>query len=152
MEQYGLVTEDRGETAVVALQRHLTCENCGRCGILSGSNRREMTVEALNPIRAGTGRRVRLETDDRRVLFISFMLYLVPLAALLCGIFAWLALAARLDLAGSQDLSAVAFGFVIMALFFVFIRAWDRRAKDNPAYKPVITALVEGEDTGCEEK
>jgi len=74
MEQYGMVTETRGDTATVTLQKHLACEKCGRCGILSGAGRRDAVIEASNPIQAEKGQRVLLETDDRRMLFVSFML------------------------------------------------------------------------------
>ncbi len=143
MEQYGLVYENKGETAAVSLQRHLTCQSCGRCGILSGSNKREIVIEALNPIQADEGQRVLLETDDRRMLFVSFMLYLVPLGALMAGIFLWLAVADYLELTGNQELTAVGAGFALMAVIYFFIRIWDKRAKDNPRYKPVITELIE---------
>ncbi len=144
MEQFGLVSKTRGDTAVVSLQRHLSCESCGRCGILSGSgSKRELVVEALNPINAEEGQRVLLETDDRQVLFISFMLYLVPLGGLLAGIFTWPLLAGLVGLNANRELPAVGLGLLFMFIIFVFIRSWDRKVKDNPAYKPVITGLLE---------
>ncbi len=146
MEQYGLVTETRGETALVNLQRHLVCESCGRCGLLSGSNKREIIVEALNPIQAGEGQRVLLESDDRQVLFISFILYLVPALALVAGIVLWLTVVTPfLGLQGSQELPAVGAGLLLMLIVFLCARIWDRRVKDNPDYKPVITALLKDE-------
>ena len=149
MEQYGLVIENRGETALVSLQRHLACESCGRCGILSGSNKRDITVEALNPIKAEAGQRVTIESDDRQVLFISFMLYLVPLGALVAGIVIWLSIAATLGLEKNQELLAAAAGLGLMAVVFFLIRLWDRRVKDDPRYKPVITGLIEEEPADC---
>ena len=149
MEQYGLVIENKGETAVISLQRHLTCESCGRCGMLSGSDKREITVEVLNPIKAEAGQRVILETDDRQVLFISFMLYLVPLGGLVAGIVLWLSVAESLGLGGNQELWAAAVGFGLMAVVFALIRIWDRRVKDDPRYKPVITGLIKDEPADC---
>jgi sigma-E factor negative regulatory protein RseC len=149
MEQYGQVIEKKGETASVDLQRHLACASCGKCGILSGSNKRRITVEALNPINAEVGQRVLLESDDRQIIFISFMLYLVPLAGLLGGIILWLRIADLMGLAGSQELGAAVVGFALMAMIFLLIRIWDRRVKDNPQYKPVITALIEAGTEEC---
>jgi sigma-E factor negative regulatory protein RseC len=145
LEQYGLVVENRGETAVVNLQRHLICESCGRCGILSGSNKRDINVEALNPLKAEAGRRVILESDDRQVLFISFMLYLVPLAGLLAGIILWLSIAGYLGLEGNQEPGAALAGLGLMAAIFFMIRLWDRRVKDDRKYKPVITGFIDEE-------
>lgn len=150
MEQYGLVTETRGKTAMVAMQRHQACEKCGRCGILSGAGKSSVEIEVLNPIGAEKGQRVLLETDDRRMLFISFMLYMVPLGGLVAGIFSWLALSDYLGLAGSQELNAVGAGFAVMAVIFIFIRSWDKRSKNNPSYKPVITEVIEHPEAGLE--
>jgi len=36
----------------------------------------------------------------------------------------------------------MAIGFGVMAFAFILIRIWDRRVKDDPKYKPVITALI----------
>ncbi len=146
MEQYGLVTENKGDTALVNLQRHLTCESCGRCGLLSGVNKREIIIEALNPIGAEKGQRVLLESDDNQIIFLSFMLYLVPIAALAVGIILWMSvLTPYLGLKGGQELQAVAVGFALMALVFMLLRTWDNRVKDNPRYKPVITDLIDNE-------
>ena len=146
MEQFGLVLNTTADTASVNLQRHLTCESCGKCGILSGSGRRDITVEALNPIQAKSGQRVILETDDRQILFISFMLYLVPVAALLAGILLGLATAGRFNLTMNHELFAVCTGLVMMAVVFTLIRLWDRSVKNNPKYKPVITGLIQAEE------
>ncbi len=143
MEQYGIVLENRGEIAAVQIQRHLACANCGKCGILSGSGRRDVTVEALNPIKAESGERVMLESDDRRIIFISFMLYIVPLAGLVAGIVLGLDITSRLGLVEHSELIAVAAGFILMALVFTLIRFWDRRVKDDPKYMPVITGIIE---------
>jgi len=149
MEQFGLVIETGSETATVTLQRHLTCESCGRCGILSGAaDRRELTVEALNPIQAQKGQRVIMETDDRQILFLSFMLYMVPLLVMLIGIFAGLSIAETFNVS-ANELFAVGTGFILMIAVYVLIRGWDKRAKDDPKYKPVITGLID-EEKGCE--
>ncbi len=147
MEQIGIVTEVMDDAAVVKVQRHLACKKCGRCGMLSGADRREMVVEVHNPLSAAVGQKVYLETDDRQAIFVSFMLYIVPLAALVAGILLWPKLAAaHLDLAGNQDLAAVAVGFALMSLVFVGLRLWDRRIKETGRFRPVITGFVKEED------
>jgi sigma-E factor negative regulatory protein RseC len=146
MDRVGTVIEAKGDTALVQVQRHMSCENCGRCGgFLGNEDRRQHFVEVLNPIKAGPGEKVLIESDDRQVIFISFMLYIVPLAGLVGGILLWLKLAAGLGLGGAQEAAAVAVGFTLMALIFFGIRLWDRRAAQSARYKPVITALADGE-------
>ena len=142
MEQYGVITETRGDTAAVNLQRQLICGNCNKCDILSGSSKRNIVIEAHNPIQAEKGRRVVVESDDRQVIFLAFMLYIVPLIGLVVGIFSWLQLAGAIGLEGSQELQAVGAGLGLMVIIFLFIRLWDRRVKDDPKYKPVITGYL----------
>lgn len=142
MEQYGVITETRGEIAAVNIQRHLICGECGKCGILSGSGKRSIVIEAHNPIQAEKGQRVVLESDDRQVIFLAFMLYIVPLIGLVAGIIAWLQLAGFIGFDGNQELQAVGAGFVLRVLVFLVIRLWDRRVKDDPKYKPVITGFL----------
>lgn len=151
MEQYGQVIENRGETARVSLQRHLACASCGKCAALGGSKRRQVTIEALNPLKVEAGRRVMLESDDRQVLFIAFMLYIVPLGGLVAGILLGLRAAPVIFPGRAGDLVAVAFGLILMALVFLLIRIWDRRVKDDPRYKPVITEIIDAEDPCSDE-
>ena len=145
MERVGTVIEVKPEraTAVVKMRRHLACERCGRCGgILGGPDQLDHRVEVLNPINARVGQAVLVSSNDRKMIFVSFMLYLVPLAALVGGIFSWFYLSSRLGFSGKQDLPGVAVGLVLMGLVYLGLRGGDNRIKDNPAYKPVITALV----------
>lgn len=148
MERFGTVKEEKGKTAVVHLRRHLSCENCGRCGLLGTEDRREHYVEALNPIRARRGQRVLIEMDDRRALFIAFVLYLVPLAGLVAGIVLGLKLTAALGWKAYRELAAAGLGLVVMTLIFGGINLWDRRVKRSGRYRPVITALVQEEAPG----
>ncbi len=153
MEQYGLITENKGETAIITLQKHLSCEKCGHCGILSGAGKREVSIEVSNPIKAEAGERVMIETDDRRMLFVSFMLYMVPLLGLVGGIFTGLMLAEHFSFQENQELYAVGTGFVFMAIIFLLIRVWDNKAKNNPYYRPVIVEIIyeSGSEAKCEE-
>lgn len=146
MERIGTVTEEKGEMAVVHLQRHLSCENCGRCGgVLSAEDRREHYVEVLNPIGALSGQKVLIEMDDRRAMFIAFMLYLVPLAGLVAGIVLGLKISAGFGWASRKELFAAGMGFTLMALIYGGISLWDRRVKKSGRYRPVISALVKEE-------
>ncbi|MDI9596436.1 MAG: SoxR reducing system RseC family protein, partial [Atribacterota bacterium] len=99
----------------------------------------------LNPIRARSGQKVLIEMDDRRALFIAFMLYLVPLAGLVAGIILGLRIADILGWVGSREPAAAGIGLAAMALIFGGISLWDRRVKKSGRYRPVIAALVQEE-------
>ncbi len=147
VERIGTVVEEKGETAVVRLRRHLSCENCGRCGgLLGAADRRDHYVEAANPIRARKGQSVIVEMDDRQALFIAFMLYLVPLAGLVAGIFLGFEIASAWDWEGAREPVAAGAGLLLMGLIFGLISLWDRRVKKSGRYRPVIAALAPEEN------
>ncbi|HHW74847.1 MAG TPA: SoxR reducing system RseC family protein [Firmicutes bacterium] len=147
MERIGTVKEVKGETAVVHLRRHLSCENCGRCGgILGAEDSRDHYVEVLNPIGAEKGESVLIEIGDRQALFIAFLLYLVPLGGLVAGIFLGFKLTAALGWESYRELVAAGVGFLLMGLIFALISLWDRRIKQSGRYRPVIIAQLQGEE------
>lgn len=147
MDRVGTVLEVKGETVLVRMRRHLACEKCGRCGgILTSTDRKELILELPNSVKAEIGQQVLIEMDDRQTLFLSFMLYMVPILTLAAGIILWLQLPPHFSLAGSQELAAIAAGFFLMALVFAGIRIWDRRAQKSGKYAPVITRVVREEE------
>ena len=146
MERVGTITSVKEDTAVVAMRRHVSCASCGRCGAFAGKPNLEESVEVINPIKAGIGQKVLVETNDRQMLFISFMLYMVPLAALLAGVLLWVRFAPALGFGGNQEPAAAGAGFLLMVLVYLGIRIWDRRVKGNPRYKPVIVDLAREEE------
>ncbi len=150
MEQYGVVLKTEEGLATVKLQRHLTCENCGRCGILSGSDKRELIVKAINQAQAKTGQRVMMETDHRQVLFISFMLYIVPLMAFVASIVVSYRIVSITGFQVNNELLAIGFGLLAMTVVYLLIRIWDKRVRNDHRYKPVITGLVDSENREIE--
>lgn len=147
VERIGTVKEVKGENAVVHLRRHLSCENCGRCGgILGAADQRDHYVEVSNPIGAQKGQSVLIELDDRRALFTAFLLYLVPLGGLVAGILLGFKLSSLLGWSAYRELFAAAVGLLLMGLIFGGISLWDRRVKEGGRFRPVITALLREEE------
>ena len=144
MERIGKVLEDRGEQALVLLKRHMACEGCGRCGgILGGSDIKDEEVEVANPIGAIEGEMVQVEIDDQKVLLLSFVIYFVPVLALLIGLIFGQWVVINFGWTIEQNLASVIFGFFLMFITFLFIRRWDQFIKKTNKYKPVITSLVD---------
>ena len=83
MEKLGTVKEVRGEDMIVSVVRDSACgENCAACGLCG--NGREMTVTLKNTKGFKKGDRVRLLSDDKKVMKSSAIGYL-SLTALLIG-------------------------------------------------------------------
>lgn len=149
MDHFGQVVELKEENkAVVKVRPTLSCENCGRCGGFFGDpeKKQDHLVEVLNPIGAGKGQLVRLEARPTEVLMAAFMLYLLPLVALLIGLFAGRSIALIQGLSGSADLWGLGTGLVFMVLLFFVLRLHERNLAKGRRFKAVITAVVKEEE------
>ncbi len=149
MDHFGQVIELKEDNkAVVKVRPSLSCENCGRCGGFFGDpeKRQEELVEVLNPIGAEKGQLVRLEARPAEVLLAAFMLYLLPLVALLIGLFAGRSVALALELAGNADVWGLSTGVVFMIVFFIMLRLHERRLSRGKRFKAAIAAVVREEE------
>ena len=143
MERVGKVIEERGENALVLMQRHSVCSKCGRCGILGNTTVKDTKIETLNFPGAKEGEFVRVSVDDSKVLTISFLLYLVPAMVLVFGIFFALQLAETLNYSGDHILFSVVIGVILAAGTIALVKIWDNSKKDDITYKPSIIGLAD---------
>ncbi len=149
MERTAKVVEKHGSRAVVLMRKHLSCEKCGRCGgIFGGPDLQDSRVIVKNPVNAEVGQRVVVAADDMRLLIMTFVLYIVPVIALLAGIFGILLLADTLGIAPDNYLAASAAGFLLMAVSYAGIRAWDNKKSEDDRYYPEIVSIAP--DSDCE--
>lgn len=87
IEEVGIIVELKSAAvALVLCQKSSMCVHCVSAGLCSmGDDSRSMRVEAHNLLGAEVGDRVRLVTSTRSFLQSSFILYIVPLLALIVG-------------------------------------------------------------------
>lgn len=145
MDHYGQVIELKDkQKAIVRVRPNLSCENCGRCGGFFGDpeKNRDELVEVDNPIGAGKGELVRLEARATEVLLAAFMLYLLPLAALLVGLFAGRSIALSQGLTGSADMWGLITGFASMVVLFLVLRLNEKRLAKGKRFKAAIAEVV----------
>jgi len=152
MEQVGQVVAVDGDIATVVVRRHDVCGKCGACGaVLSGGGANY--VLARNMANAQVGQSVKMVTDTGKVLKASFVVYIIPILALLAGI--WLGQQVRVlqDIFARKELAGVVLGFIFMLLSYLAVRGYDRRvAKGGPmvAVVHILTESVEvAEDESC---
>ncbi|MGI6659922.1 MAG: SoxR reducing system RseC family protein [Dethiobacteraceae bacterium] len=140
MEQVGLVVEVKEDKAVVAVKRHDVCSKCGGCGV-AASGRGETQLEALNKVNATVGQTVKIYSDTSHILKASFMVYIVPLLALLAGLFI------GQQLEGSAGLRLdVLLGAVFLLISYFLVRSYDRKV----AGRQLAAAVVEILPAACE--
>jgi len=148
IEEIGTVVELRGRhLAVVLCQKSRLCENCatgGSCQV--GSAGRDRLVEANNALGAAVGERVRVAVSTRSFLQSGFIVYIVPLLALVAG-----ALLGKLTgehVAGGADpeLLSALFGIGFLVGSFLVIRVASQSLSPE-TFRPQITAILEQDES-----
>jgi sigma-E factor negative regulatory protein RseC len=147
LEEYGNVVELRGkEVAVVLCQKSSFCKNCAsmqNCQV--SDDNRSMLVEAHNVIGAEVGDKVRLVTSSKSFLQSSFLLYIVPLIALIIGAVVGHAVGARMPGGPDPNLLAALIGTAFLVGSFFVIRIGSR-AIPKEAFMPRIAEILSAEE------
>ncbi len=139
MDKVGKVVEVNGNIARVMVKRHDTCGKCGGCGVaVSGAG--DNYVDAYNIVNAVVGQTVKVTGDTSHVLKSSFVVYMVPMLALLAGIYAGQELSAFLGLFVRLD---IVIGIAFFLASFLFIRSYDKKIAGEEA-KAAVTAIING--------
>ncbi len=130
-----LVNKDIAE---VELRGHSACSACGKCSHGAG---KDIRYDVINPINARVGDMVVLEMETKKLLSAVFVIYLLPLLTLILGfgIGSWINSILKVT---SGEGFAVVVGLVFMALTFVFVRLFDRRAGQNSGFRPKIKRII----------
>ncbi|OHB29158.1 MAG: hypothetical protein A2X84_04740 [Desulfuromonadaceae bacterium GWC2_58_13] len=143
IEEVGTIVELKSKAvAAVLCKKSTLCENCASAGLCHlGDDNRSMVVEAFNPLGAEVGDRVRLVTSTRSFLQSSFILYIVPLIALILGAGAGELIGLHVNVGIDPNLLAALIGTVFLAGSFVIIRVGSR-AIPRETYMPRITEII----------
>lgn len=143
MEEIGTVVELKGKhLAVVLCEKSSTCEHCvsmESCKI--SDDNRSMLVEAHNVVGAQVGDKVRLSISSKKFLTSSFLVYIVPLFALIVGAGLGQVIGDRLQNGINPDLLSAIMGVAFLAGSFLTIKVGSK-ALPKDAYLPRISAVI----------
>jgi len=143
MEQVGQVVEIIGDKAKIKVKRQEACSKCGGCGVaISGKG--DSYLQALTTANAEVGQTVKVASDTRQVLRATFVVYVVPILALLAGL--WLG-----QVLFGEPASLV-LGVILLLLSYLAVRAYDRKMADGRMQSAVVEVLEEPavpEDERC---
>jgi sigma-E factor negative regulatory protein RseC len=147
IEEVGTVVELRGKhLAMVLCQKSSLCDHCatsGACHIKDDGRAR--LVEAHNALGATVGDRVRVAVSTRTFLQSSFIVYIVPLLALVIGAVIGKLVGETLVDGPSPDLLSAIFGVFFLAGSFLVIRLGSRVLSPE-AFRPQITAILHDDE------
>jgi len=145
----GVVLEKRPDgTALIECQRGSMCLHCVAADSCNaGSSGGTMQIEAINKKDAAVGDLVRVATTAKKFLGSSFLVYIVPIIALLTGAVLGENLAERLWPQTDADLAAAVLGVVFLIVSFLLIRIKNYSLSKNK-YLPHVIAIVAHEEGG----
>jgi sigma-E factor negative regulatory protein RseC len=147
LEEYGSVVELKGKMlAVVLCQKSSFCKNCASmqsCQV--GDDNRSMLVEAHNLIGAEVGHKVRLVTSSKSFLQSSFLLYIVPLIALIVGAVAGHLVGESMPAGPDPNLLAALIGTAFLVGSFFVIRIGSRAIPKESFMPRIVEVLSEDE-------
>ena len=146
IEEVGTVVELRSKMiAVVMCTKSSLCENCatnGNCAL--GDDDKTRLIEVQNPLAAEVGEQVRIATTTKSFLQSSFLLYIVPLIALVIGAIAGLLVGEKIPTGLDPNLLSAVFGVFFMCGSFVILRVGSN-VLNKESYMPKIIEILKDE-------
>lgn len=148
IEEVGTVVELKGKhTAVVMCKKSSLCKNCAtHSSCVLGDDERTRLIEVQNGLGAEVGEQVRIATTTKSFLHSSFLLYIMPLIALLIGASAGKLLGENLDAGLDPNLLSAIFGVFFMIGSFVLLRVGTRALTQENFMPKVVEILKEAPD------
>lgn len=141
MLEEGTITKTTDRNAWVRIGRSSMCDHCGSkgaCNTLGGG--RIMEAEARNTAGGKVGDRVLLKIDNSSFLKITFLVYMVPIVALIAGALIGLEIAPQYSL--NPELSSILFGIIAFVLSFLFIHQFGKYVKRRQKFMPAIVKIL----------
>jgi len=146
IEEVGTVVELKSKMiAVVMCTKSSLCENCatnGNCALGDDDNTR--LIEVHNLLGAEVGEQVRIATTTKSFLQSSFLLYIVPLIALVIGAIAGMLVGEAIPAGIDPNLLSAIFGVFFMSGSFVILRVGSS-VLNKESYMPKIIEILKEE-------
>jgi len=144
MQEKGIVTgfKENG-LAVVKATGGEGCGSCGcrgACQALGGGTERKIT--AVNRAGATVGDQVLLTIGSGSFLKASFVVYLLPILALVVGSVIGQKYSSQIWAGGNPETVSVLTGLFCLAVSFLVIRLFNTRFTQSEKYYPVIEKVI----------
>lgn len=143
MDEIGIVKSVEGFTAKVIVERKSVCDQCaaGVCKVTEGG----AEIDALNPIKAHVGQKVRVVMKPYTYLKGSFIVYGVPALALIIGAILGKEIFSHQFKDMDPDIVSAIFGFGALILALIGIKIWSGREAKKTESRPVIEEIISNE-------
>ena len=138
----GVVTKiESTATAWVKTTKSGACKSCSArssCYSLGGGE--ETEVEAINRAGAQVGQKVVLSFDTSPLLKATFLLYVLPIIAMIVGAFVGQKIAPNFNV--NISFMAAIFAFLFFGLTMLFVRSKGNKLAQKDEYRPKIIRVI----------
>ncbi len=141
MEEIGVVIKTAGRFARVSIEKPKgICEHCttGTCQV----SKEGPEVEALNPVGAKEGQKVKVVIQPFSYVKGSLIVYGLPVLALILGAIAGKEFALSSLKTHDPDSMSALFAFGAFAVSFLIVKVWSSKADKKLEYKPIIEEIL----------
>ena len=142
MKETARVIKNEDGQSLVQIIRMSACSHCDeKCMLADDSHEmEEMEVLVNDPIGAEVGSMVELEMGAKPILLSAFMVYLLPLIAIIAGYFAGANL--LFFLTSTAETAGIIGSVISFLISFVLIKAFDKKAGSKSSFHPEIRRIV----------
>lgn len=140
MKQVAVVSGQVGEKLEISVKRNSACASCGACKMSCDS--RGLTLLADNEIGAKVGDQVEVDMETPNVLGAAFIIYTIPLVALVAGVLLGNQILKMVGYAGNLEMGSILVGFLFLAVSFLGIKVCEPKFRDSKKYDPKIVSII----------
>ncbi|NMA04246.1 MAG: SoxR reducing system RseC family protein [Clostridiales bacterium] len=140
MKQNGIIISINKDRAKVMLQRQSACGDCKACKL--GRDDTYIEVDAINSVDAKVGDHVEIDMEHQSFLSAAFIVYMLPLFALIGGILIGSAVLSKIGMVEYKDIGSALFGLLLTFMTFVIIRFKEKSLRSDRKFVPVITGVL----------
>lgn len=142
IEETGIITKTDGAVAKVLVQKRGSCEGCAASGVCESSEQ-GMEIEALNPVQAQIGQKVRVSIKPQTYLKGAILVYGMPTSVFIAGVIIGKNIGEAYFKQINSDIVSIVLGFAGFIISFLMIKAWSKKAETKMEYKPVIEEILQ---------
>ena len=140
VEEIGVVRSAEGMVATVAVPKKSGCEGCSMKACKP--DEQFMVIEALNPVKALVGQKVRVGINSYTYLKGSVIIYGIPAISLIAGAVIGKEIFSPYFKRYDPDIVSALFGFGAFLLAFLGIKLWSSKVSRKADLKPVIEEIL----------
>jgi sigma-E factor negative regulatory protein RseC len=147
-EEIGIVKSVEGITAKVIIERTSSCSSC--CTGCQTQDDAHMIMDALNPINAKTGQRVKISLKPMPYLKGVLFVYGLPMILFIVAAMVGKRIGQLYFQEINSDLTAAALAFAMLIISYLFLKAWSTKPRSAQGGHPVIEEIIDEQSSDSE--